>query len=237
MLRLIKGFSPLFIAFLWLGCGEAKKSEAPDTKANHDFLERRKIRRAHSPPIAEAPIAAPATVTNQKETAEAFRKKLEAITGKPIQSDAQLLAKAESGDREAQAELGKKAFNAGDFKEGLKWAQKAAEQGDAGSQYGLAVSFTKGYGVEANLETAVKWFSLAANQGNVDAQASLAKRYALGEGVPQDKSEAYKWYDIAFKQGRFHGDVARDKFAATLTPAELAEGIRRSANFVLPKPP
>ncbi|MDQ6630750.1 MAG: sel1 repeat family protein, partial [Verrucomicrobiota bacterium] len=115
--------------------------------------------------------------------------------------------------------------------EAFKWQQKSAEQGRVMSQYGMAVCYAKGYGVEPNATEAVNWFAKAAEQGLPDAQASLAKRYATGDGVAQDKIEAYKWYDIADREGRYHGNNPRDKLAETMTLEEIAEAKARSQKF------
>ncbi|MDB6122971.1 MAG: hypothetical protein JWQ71_1964 [Pedosphaera sp.] len=223
------------------GCSDKEESDPRPVKpasTNLSFSERKKLREAQSEisiPAVETPTNTSLGSTQSLEEARTdFRARLQAITGKVVLSDAELLAKAEQGDVKAQAEMGKTAFAEGKMQDGLKWSTKAAEQGDMGSQYGLAVCYAKGYGVDKDATQAVKWFALAAAQGHTDAQASLARRYADGEGVPQDKAEAYKWYDVATKAGRHNGQNAVDKLAATMTPQEIAEGQRRSAMYVAP---
>ena len=47
--------------------------------------------------------------------------------------------------------------------------KKAAEQGEAKSQYNVAVMYSKGEGVEQNGDLAVEWMKKTANQGYEDA--------------------------------------------------------------------
>jgi hypothetical protein len=83
----------------------------------------------------------------------------------------------------------------------------------------------------------------AANQLNGQAQLILAQKYALGDGVPEDKVQAYKWFTLAYITlvgfNGLSGDEAirmRDALAATMTPAEIAEGKRLAAAWT-PKNP
>ena len=60
---------------------------------------------------------------------------------------------------------------------------KAAEQGDALSQYALGLMYYGGLGVTNDYKEAVKWYRKAAEQGNADAQSSLGMMYASGKGI------------------------------------------------------
>jgi TPR repeat protein len=51
----------------------------------------------------------------------------------------------------------------------VEWLRKAAEQGHAGAQYGLAEAYRDGEGVDESLDEAAGWFRKSAEQGNVDA--------------------------------------------------------------------
>ena len=59
-----------------------------------------------------------------------------------------------------------------DFKEAVKWYQKAADQGYANAQGSLGVMYGMGNGVEQNHVTAYAWASIAAT--NVD---NIAPRF------------------------------------------------------------
>ncbi len=79
--------------------------------------------------------------------------------------------------------------------------QRAAEQGDAQSQYQLASYYFSGDGVEQNISEAIKWFLKAADQGHNHAMFMLGECYIYGIGVDQSETEAVKWYQRAAEQG------------------------------------
>ena len=65
---------------------------------------------------------------------------------------------------------------------------------------------------------------------------SRFRGFAAGQGVPQDFVEAHKWYNLATAQ---LPSVAtdRDKMAAKMTPAQVAEAQRRAAAWApVPEP-
>jgi uncharacterized protein len=74
------------------------------------------------------------------------------------------------------------------------------------------------------------WYELA-NAGDGVAQYNLGRLYAQGEGVRRDLSEAYKWFYLARIAGRGEGTAALNKIAPTMTPAQMAEGERRAAQW------
>lgn len=81
---------------------------------------------------------------------------------------------AQSGDREAQLELGYLYFVGRgieqDFKEAMAWFRKAALNGDPTAQYNLGIMWYTGNGVESSsLERAYGWLSLAAANQHRDA--------------------------------------------------------------------
>ena len=88
--------------------------------------------------------------------------------------------------------------------------------------------YYEGRGVPQDYAEALKWFRLAAAQGDALAQYHLGLMYAKGYGVPQDHIEAHKWFTLAAasstsKPNRDRAVEARDKLAARMTPAQLAE--------------
>jgi TPR repeat protein len=83
--------------------------------------------------------------------------------------------------------------------------RRAADQGDARSQYRLGMMYDLGLGVPLDYAEAANWLRKAANQGDDRAQAVLAAFYERGRGVPLDYSEAVKWYRLAAEQGDVFG--------------------------------
>ena len=59
-----------------------------------------------------------------------------------------------------------------DFKEAIKWHQKAAEQGDAFAQFSLGRRYFAGEGVPENDVTAYAWFNIAQANGNKNSMAA-----------------------------------------------------------------
>jgi len=95
-----------------------------------------------------------------------------------------------------------KAFGGQDDADAVRRHRRAAEQGDAYSQFKLGLLYFRGEGgVQQDYAEAVKWYRKAAEQGNIDAQMALAGMYDQGYGVPQYYTEAAKWYLKAAEQG------------------------------------
>jgi TPR repeat protein len=145
----------------------------------------------------------------------------------------------------AQVDLGR-AFQFGgeggknqDYAEAAKWYRKAAEQGDAKGQSQLAFLYDLGQGVQRDYAEAAKWYRLAADQGDGYAQLSLGIKYYSGNGVTQDYVQAYKWFTLALARFPASGGIDammhdncvkwRDKVAAMMTPAQIAEAQRLSS--------
>jgi TPR repeat protein len=73
----------------------------------------------------------------------------------------------------------------------------AAEQGDAESQYQLALCFDYGCDAPQDRAAAATWYKRAAEQGHANAQNSLGSLLMAGDGVSQDYAEAMRWYQAA----------------------------------------
>ncbi len=118
---------------------------------------------------------------------------------------ADIRAKAEKGDAQAQDELGR-AFAGGslgvakDELEAVKWYRKAADQNYAPAQAILGAFYALGLGVAKDYVEAVKWFRKAAEQNYAPAQDFLGSCYADGQGVAKDHVEAVKWFRKAADQ-------------------------------------
>jgi len=103
-----------------------------------------------------------------------------------------------------------------------------AAQGNASAQATLGFMYDKGQGVPQAYAEALKWFRFAAAQGNADAQFNLGVMHDKGDGGPQDYVQAHKWFNLAAaiyteKEDRDRAVQARDRAAARMTPAQVAE--------------
>ena len=117
---------------------------------------------------------------------------------------AEIRAKAERGDVDAQLLLGEE-YHEGDrvprdYAEAAKWMRKAAEQGNASAQFGLGLMYDHGEGVARDYAEAVKLYRKSAEQGFMFAQYFLGVHY-LRKAVPRDYAEAAKWMRKAAEQG------------------------------------
>jgi uncharacterized protein len=131
---------------------------------------------------------------------------------------------AEHGDVRAQVGLGLMyEFGYGDYGAATSWYRKAAEQGETSSQVKLGHMYSGGLGVPQDYATAESWFRKAANQGNAEGQSGLGDMYTTGSGVPQDYVIAHMWFNLAAARGHKESVKLRNKLAALMTPAQIAE--------------
>ena len=98
-------------------------------------------------------------------------------------------------------QIGKQAFEAGEYETAMRSLRPLAEGGDAVSQTLVGWMLEVGGGVEQDARAAVRWYRRAAEQGSALAQFRLAQMYREGRGVPQNGREAMQWYLRAAKQG------------------------------------
>ena len=155
-------------------------------------------------------------------------------------ADLERLGKAaEQGDVAAQIGMAR-AYATGngvpqDYQRTNQWLRKAVDQGSAEAQYWLAVMYRDAVGVPPDQAQAAELFRKAAEQGNALAQGNLGNLHFFGRGVVQDYVEAHKWFNLA--AARLDGEdrkqcaELRDKVAALMTPAQLAEAQKRAAEW------
>ncbi|MEJ2135228.1 MAG: tetratricopeptide repeat protein [Desulfofustis sp.] len=60
-----------------------------------------------------------------------------------------------------------------DFKEAIKWYQKAAEQGHNDAQNNLGVMYHIGEGVTQDYNKAAKWYKKGMKNGDLDSKRNL----------------------------------------------------------------
>lgn len=107
--------------------------------------------------------------------------------------DSELIRKAESGDVEAQFELGWNYYYGAsgfdkNYEKAAKWCLKAAEQGHAAAQYEIGFYYNWGKGVTENKIKAEAWFLKSASQGFISAYSSLGSLYK-----DNNKEKAIYW--------------------------------------------
>lgn len=75
------------------------------------------------------------------------------------------------------------------------------------------------------------WLKKAATAGSHTAERQLGDMFALGLGVPKDLPTAYAWYSIAALHSDGLAKHQRDEIATHMTPAEQADGEKKSKEF------
>ena len=142
---------------------------------------------------------------------------------------------AEQGGVAAQYNLGIMYANGRgvpqDYGEAVRWWRRAAEQGLAGAQHNLGFMYANGRGVPQNYDEAARWYRRAAEQGHAGAQNNLGAMYSTGDGVLQDYVLAHMWFNLAASRfapspDRDSAVTNRDRLAARMTPAQIAEAQR-----------
>jgi TPR repeat protein len=96
---------------------------------------------------------------------------------------------------------GLEAYSIGDYEAALaEWAP-LAEQGHAGSQFGLGSLYANGWGVPLDDAKALEWYERAANQGHAEAAYNIGVMYQNGWGVEQSDAEALRWIQMSAEGG------------------------------------
>ncbi len=116
-----------------------------------------------------------------------------------------LRAQAETGDAEAQFQLGiRLAIGEGVKKnplEGIRWLEKAAGGGHTKAMHALGALYEEGQGVDQSYEKAASWYEKAAAADLPDAQFSLAMLHQNGRGVKKDPVKATELAQKAASKG------------------------------------
>lgn len=124
---------------------------------------------------------------------------------------ADAVEKAEMGDAQAQADLAGGLMKLGgsldqagagdDYTESVKWAKKAADQGNADAMWVLALAYEHGRGVDENVDIAIEYYEQGADLGNAACQHSLGCYYARGDYLKKDNKKAFELFQKLAAQG------------------------------------
>jgi uncharacterized protein len=108
---------------------------------------------------------------------------------------------ADAGHAKAQALLGEILDQAESNEEAVAYFRKAAEQGDADGEFGLAGMYAAGEGVKKDPQEALRWFVRAADHGHLQALKVVAGAYIYGEfgldDTARSTADAAKWIQRA----------------------------------------
>jgi hypothetical protein len=174
-----------------------------------------------------------ATSTPDASTASDLRDIEDSVS--PLKTELTLAASAQSGDPEAQYQLGVLYLKGSGVERNpalaYQWIGKAAEQGYAEAQYALGAMHHAGRDALQSFPLAFKWFERAAQQNHAESQYSLGIMYRAGQGVPVDKPQAYVWFNLAAAQGHERARGARDNLLPGLTPEQVLSAQRAAQDW------
>ncbi len=198
-----------------------------------------------APPPAVVASAPPVTASNAKaEPAPVDAAEGSRTTGKPAATDKMLLAKANTGlsaappsqpGGESTYRRGMEAYKKSDLQAAYDLFAQAAEQGNGGAQYELAMFQKTGRNpVKQDVVQARRWFTRAAEQGNVAAQYELGQMFDQGIGGDKSCKDAEKWLHRAAEKAHIEAMVQVGWMnlrgcGGEKNPAEAAKWLRQAA--------
>ena len=105
---------------------------------------------------------------------------------------------AESGNQEAQYQLGQLYYNGEklrkNYRTAFEWFSKAAESGHVVAQRVVAEMYISGKKIGKDHKKAFYWMLCAAMQGDIIAYEQLADMHVNGKGNMQDREKAVEWF-------------------------------------------
>lgn len=126
---------------------------------------------------------------------------------------------AEAGYIPAQNRLAYLLDKSEENEEAVQWYQKAAAQGDAEGEYGLARMYVEGEGIEQNKEEALRLFRSSANKNYTPAIHVMATAYEKGElGLRVDYELAREWLE---KGAQLHDHWSTKRLATAYSKGQL----------------
>jgi len=202
----------VFAALILVGCSGGEDRSKPEQRVSSTTNSRTKGVNSRTDEFGGILVTSTATSAGQREMtdAEVFgtvsTNVAPKLTSKQI---AELKAKAEKGDSDAQFNLAELHAREGNESDYVKWMTRADKSGHAKAAYHLAYFYhARDYSAGTNGPLALHWLKVAAEHGLTDAQTTLATSYQqdssdklLSWGTGHDQAEAAKWYRKAADQG------------------------------------
>ncbi len=117
----------------------------------------------------------------------------------------QLTARAESGDAEAQFQLGRAYYRGQgvpkDETKAVEWIGKAAAQGNADAMTSMGFFHAQGIGMPRDEQKAIGWFRRGSEAGSPKSQLNLGLMLRQGKTIERDPKESMAWLDQAAASG------------------------------------
>jgi Sel1 repeat len=136
-------------------------------------------------------------------------------------SEQQLLARAEAGDAEAQAQIadahrhGRYGW-ASNLVEAAFWYRKAAEQGLARAQHALGVAYSQGLGVARDMRQAIEWYRRAAVQREKESIIALGAIFENGSVARELATQRPQYWEYLLTENLLRCKIAQlqNRYAA-----------------------
>ena len=119
---------------------------------------------------------------------------------------ASLKAAAESGNKEAQNDLGGYYFENQEFEKAFEWFQKSAEQDYIHAYHNLGICYINGIGTKQDVAKAVENYTKAAEKGNGNAALTLGYLYKDQLLECFDSQKSIHWFEQAAKHNIVQAD-------------------------------
>jgi TPR repeat protein len=118
-----------------------------------------------------------------------------------------------------------------DYELAVAWYRKAADQDRDYAETSLAMMYDQGHGVPQDYAQAAAWYCKAVAHRDAGALLRLGWLCSTSHGVPKNYIQAYVYFNLAAgrSEDTFVREASvkyRDKLAATMTPAQIAEAQR-----------
>jgi uncharacterized protein len=124
-----------------------------------------------------------------------------------------------------------------DYVKAKKWFERAWMEGDVVATFNLGYFHENGLGTQQDYPKARWFYEKAAARGFAAAMCNLGVLDMNGRGVPQNYVEAYKWLNLAAAQGDQSSIKNRDLILGLMTPEQIAEAQKQSAEWRPQAPP
>eukprot|EP00466_Bigelowiella_natans_P013123 jgi/Bigna1/133205/aug1.20_g7913 len=115
----------------------------------------------------------------------------------------------------------------------VRWAKRAAADGNMHAQYHLGTLYSIGFGVVSDYSHAAELWEDAAEQGHALAQMQTARCYEQGRGRAKNEEKAYYWYRLCAENGGTNHVGMGGERAEVAWRCAIGKGVKRNIPEVL----
>lgn len=134
---------------------------------------------------------------------------------------------AQSGNCDAQFEIGNICYESKNYKDAIYWFSLSAKQGNPRAANGLGRCYYNGYGVQCRPRKAYNWFRYSAKHDCIEGKNNFGKCLEEGFGTIRNRRRAIKYYrssaDLGYPAAQFNLGI--HIFCGDGTKANITEGL------------